>query len=142
MESEGIDSKADTPSNRVFFLLGLQKMLQKCLLRASALSMQELHTLVPVFNVGTPILSVLISLTYDQNHFGFSTRLLPITLSIYFLCDDMIDLATEFLYFLKFDQSVFEFDILALRKSLSRFLILHFISCVIHSRLCLDLILL
>ena len=45
----------------------------------------------------------------------------------------MIDLATEFLNFLKFDQSVFEFDFLALRKSLSRFLILRFISFVIHS---------
>ena len=28
--------------------------------------MSELHTLVQVFNVGTPILSVLFSLTYDQ----------------------------------------------------------------------------
>ena len=35
--------------------------------------MSELHALVPVFNVGTPILSVLFSLTYDQKHFGFST---------------------------------------------------------------------
>ena len=45
-----------------------------------ALLMSELHTLVPVFNVGTPILSVLFSLTYDQKHFGFSTRLLPVIL--------------------------------------------------------------
>ena len=54
----------------------------------------------------------------------------------------MIDLATEFLNFLKFDQSVFEFDFLALRKSLSRYLILRFISFVIHVRLCLDLVVL
>ena len=47
----------------------------------------------------------------------------------------MIDLATEFLNFIKFDQSVFEFDFLALRKSLSRFLILRFISFAIHGRL-------
>ena len=54
----------------------------------------------------------------------------------------MIDLVTEFLNFLIFDQSVFEFDFLALRKSLSRFLILCFISFVIHGRLCLDLVVL
>ena len=64
--------------------------------------MSELHTLVPVFNVGTPILSVLFSLAYDQKHFGFLTMILL----IYFLCDDIIDLATEFLNFLKFYQSV------------------------------------
>ena len=33
--------------------------------------MSELHSLVPVFNVGAPILSVLLSLTYDQKYFGF-----------------------------------------------------------------------
>ena len=44
-------------------------------MRASALSMSELHILVPVFNVGTPMLSVLFSLTYDQKHFEFSSRL-------------------------------------------------------------------
>ena len=54
----------------------------------------------------------------------------------------MIDLETEFLNFLKFDQSVFEFDFIALRKSLSRFLILPFISFVIHGRVCLDLLVL
>ena len=54
----------------------------------------------------------------------------------------MIDLATEFLNFLWFDQSVFEFDFLALRKSLSRFLILRLVSFVIHGRLCLDLVVL
>ena len=54
----------------------------KVIIEASALSMSELHTLVPVFNVGTPILSVLFSLTYDQKHFGFSTRLLPMILLI------------------------------------------------------------
>ena len=59
--------------------------------------MSELHTLVPVFNVGTPMLSVLVSLTYDLKHFEFSTRLLPIILLIKFLCDDAINLATEFL---------------------------------------------
>ena len=42
----------------------------------------------------------------------------------------MIDLATEFINFLKFDQSVFEFDFLALRKSQSRLIILRFISFV------------
>ena len=68
MESEGIDSKGDTPSKSCFFM---QKMLRKCLLMASALSMSELHTLIPVFNVGTPILSVLLSLIYDLKHFGF-----------------------------------------------------------------------
>ena len=51
--------------------------------------MSKLHTLVPVFNVGTPILSVLFSLTYNQKHFLFSMILL-----ILFLCDNMIDLAT------------------------------------------------
>ena len=54
----------------------------------------------------------------------------------------MIDLTAEFLNFLRFDQSVFEFDFLALRKILSRFLILRFISFVIHGRLCLDLVVL
>ena len=54
----------------------------------------------------------------------------------------MIDLATEFQNFLKFDQSVFEFYFLALIKSLSRFIILSFISFVIHGRLCLDLVVL
>ena len=54
----------------------------------------------------------------------------------------MVDLATEFLNFLTFDQSVFEFDFLSLRKSLSRFLILRFILFVIHGRLCLDLVVL
>ena len=101
--------------------------------------MSELHTLVPVFDVGTPILSVLLSLTHDQKHLGFSTRLLPIILLIQLLSDDMINLATEFLNFQKFNQSVFEFDFLALRKSLSRFLILRFTSFAIHGRLCLDL---
>ena len=81
---------------------------------AYALSMSELHTLFPVCNVGTPILSVLFSLTYDQKHFGFSTRLLPMILLIKILCDDMIDLATEFLNFLKFAQSIFDIDFLAL----------------------------
>ena len=52
----------------------------------------------------------------------------------------MIDLATEFICFLKFYQSVFEYEFLALIKSLSRFLILCFISFVIHGRLCLDLV--
>ena len=47
----------------------------------------------------------------------------------------MIDLATEFLNSLKVDQSVLEFDFLALGKSLSHFLILRFISFVIHRRL-------
>ena len=47
----------------------------------------------------------------------------------------MIDLATEFLNFVKFDQSVFEFDYLALRKSLSHFHILRFISFVINGRI-------
>ena len=51
----------------------------------------------------------------------------------------MINLATHFLIF---DHSAFEFDFLALRKSLSRFLLLHFISFVIHGRLCLDLVVL
>ena len=82
MESEGIDSNGDTPSKRVIFLLGMLKTLWKWLLRDSALPMSELHTLVPVFNVGTPILSVLFSLTYVQKHFGFSTRLLPMILLI------------------------------------------------------------
>ena len=82
MESEGIDSKGDTPSKRVIFLLGLLKMLQKCLLRASALSMSELHTLVPVFNAGTPMLSVLLSLTYDQKHFSFHLISFPMILLI------------------------------------------------------------
>ena len=54
----------------------------------------------------------------------------------------MIDLVTEFLNFLKCDQSVFEIDFLTLRKSLSRFLILRLISFVIHGRLCLDLVVL
>ena len=54
----------------------------------------------------------------------------------------MIDLATEFLNFLTFDQSVFEFDFLDLRKNLSRFIILRFISFVIYGRLCLDLVVL
>ena len=54
----------------------------------------------------------------------------------------MNDLATEFLNFLKFYQLVFEFDFLALRNSLSRFLILRFISFVIHGILCLDLVVL
>ena len=58
----------------------------------------------------------------------------------------MIDIVTEFLNFLRFEQSVFEldfvFDFLALRKSLSRFFILCFISFVIHGRLCLDLVVL
>ena len=31
--------------------------------------MSELHSLVPVFNVGSPILSVLFSLAYDEYHF-------------------------------------------------------------------------
>ena len=53
-----------------------------CLLRDSALSMSELHTLVPVFSVVTPILSVLFSLIYDQKHFVFLTRLLPMILLI------------------------------------------------------------
>ena len=39
--------------------------LQKCLLRASSLSMLELHTLVPILNVGIPMLSVHFSLIYD-----------------------------------------------------------------------------
>ena len=73
MESEGIDSKGDTPSNRVILLLRMQKSLWKKLLRASDLSMSELHTLVPAINVGTPILSFLFSLTYDQKHVLFST---------------------------------------------------------------------
>ena len=54
----------------------------------------------------------------------------------------MIDLAKEFLNFIKFDQSVFEFDFLALRKSLSRFPMLRFISFVINGRFCLDLVVL
>ena len=54
----------------------------------------------------------------------------------------MIDLTTEFLNFLKIDQSVFEFDFIALRISLSRFLKLRFISFVIHGRLCLDIVVL
>ena len=37
-----------------------------CLLRASALSMSELHTLVHVFNIDTPILSILFSLIFYQ----------------------------------------------------------------------------
>ena len=82
MESEGIDSKGDTPSNRVMFLLGLLRTLWKCLLRASALSMSELRTLVPVFNVGTPILSFVFSFAFDQKHFIFSTRLMPLILLI------------------------------------------------------------
>ena len=81
-------------------------------------------------------LSVLFSLTYDQKHF-----LLSMILLILFLCDDMIDLATELQNFLTFDQSVFEFDFLA-QSSLSCFLILHFISFVIHGILCLDLVVL
>ena len=52
----------------------------------------------------------------------------------------MVDLATEFLNFQKFEQSVFECDFLALGKSLSHFLILRFISFAIHGRLCLDLV--
>ena len=43
------------------------------LLRASALSMSELHILVPVSSVGTPILSVPFSFAYDQKYLGFST---------------------------------------------------------------------
>ena len=70
MESEGIDSKCDTPSKRVIFPFGMLMTLWKWLLRSSALSMSELHTFGPVFNVGTPILSVLLSLAYDQKHFG------------------------------------------------------------------------
>ena len=63
-------------------------------------------------------------------------------LLILFLCDDMIDLAMEFLNLLRFDQSEFEFDFLALRKSIYHFLILRFISFVIHGRLCLDVVVL
>ena len=59
-----------------------------------------------------------------------------------FLFHDMIDLATEFLNFLKFDQSVLEFDFLAQRKGISRFFIPHFISFVIYGRLCLNLVVL
>ena len=54
-------------------------------------------------------------------------------------CDDVTNLATEFQNFLKFDQSVLEFDFRALRKSRSRFFMQRFISFVIHGRLCLDL---
>ena len=54
----------------------------------------------------------------------------------------MINLPTEFLNFLKFDQSVLEFDFLALINSLFRFLIQRFISFVIHGRLCQDLVVL
>ena len=56
--------------------------------------------------------------------------------------EDVINLATDFLNFLKFDQSVFQFDFRALRKSISRFLILCFVSLIIHGRLCLDLVVL
>ena len=63
-------------------------------------------------------------------------------LLIYFLFDDMIDLATEFLNYKKYDQSVFEFDFMALRISLCGFLMLRFISFVIYGRLCLDLVVL
>ena len=86
------------------------------------LSMSELHTLVPVFNVGTPILSVLFSLTYDKKHFGLSTRLLPIILLTYYFIYDMRSILQEFLNFKKFDQLVLEFYFLANRKSLSHFL--------------------
>ena len=82
MLSEGIDSKGDTPSKIVIFPLGILRTLRKCLLMASASSMLELHTIVQVLNVGTPILSVLFSLTYHQKHFGFSTMLLPMILII------------------------------------------------------------
>ena len=41
-----------------------------------------LRTLFIVFNVGTPILSIPFSLSYDQKHLGFSTRLLPMILLI------------------------------------------------------------
>ena len=71
-----------THHQTVIVLLGLLKKLRKCLLWASALSMSELHTLVPVFNVRASILFVLFSLVYDQKHFGFSTRLLPMILLI------------------------------------------------------------
>ena len=72
MESEGIDSKGDTPSKRAILLLGFLKTLRKCLLRASALSMSELQSLVPVSNAGTPILSVLFSLANDQKQLDFN----------------------------------------------------------------------
>ena len=48
----------------------------------------------------------------------------------------MIDLATEVLNLLIFDQSVLEFDFATLRMSLSRFHILRFISFVIHGNNC------
>ena len=54
----------------------------KVIIEGFCLSMSELHTLVPVFNVGTPILSVLFILAYDQKHFGFLTILLPMILLI------------------------------------------------------------
>ena len=54
----------------------------------------------------------------------------------------MIDLATGFLNFLRFYQSVFEFDFLDLRKSPSRFFMQHFISFVADGRLRLDFVVL
>ena len=130
MEGEGIDSKGDAPSNRVMLLLGLLMMLWKCLLWASTLSMSKLHTFVPVFYIGIPMLSVPFSLTYDNKTFWIFNMIATHNIvNIIFMLCDVINLATEFLNFLRFDQSVFEFDFLDLRKNLSRSLILHFISC-------------
>ena len=63
-------------------------------------------------------------------------------LLILLLCDDVIKLATEFLNFPKFDQTVMQFDFLALINSLFRFFTLRFISFVIRGRLRLDLVVL
>ena len=52
----------------------------------------------------------------------------------------MIDLSTEIPNSLNFNQSVLEFDFLALGICLSRFLMLRFISFAIHGRLYLELV--
>ena len=69
MEIEGIVQNVSHHKTELF-LLSFLKTLRKCLSRASALSMPELHSLIPVYSVGTPILSVPFSFVYDQKHFG------------------------------------------------------------------------
>ena len=76
------------------------------------------------------MLSVPFSLTYDNKTFWIFNMIATHNIvNIIFMLCDVINLATEFLNFLRFDQSVFEFDFLDLRKNLSRSLILRFISC-------------
>ena len=74
-------------------------------------------------------------IAYGQKHFGFSTSL-PSIILLKKLYDDVINLAKEIQHFLKFDQSVFEFDFQALGECLSCFFILRFVSLVIYDRLC------